>query len=341
MQGMKIIGTGSYLPSVVKTNHDFAEYMDTSHEWIVSRTGICERHFCAEGENLHSMSMAAANKAIDAAGIDVSEIGACIVATMFADNITPSEACLLQRDLGIHEEAMCFDMNAACSGFLYAMRVASGFVGYPENSACANTNVAENAEEGRKADAKVSTNAKASTNRPYVLVVGAERPSKIMDFNDRGTAILFGDGAGAAIFCASDKPMYTTQGSIGDEQSLYCNNQEQIIHMEGQAVYRFAATSIPRVVNNLLEQSGKSLEEIDSFLCHQANKRIIDHSIRTLKAPAEKFYMNLDRVGNTSGASVPIALDEMVRSGALKRGDLLLCAGFGAGLTWGGALLEY
>ncbi len=309
MGGLRILGTGSALPQKCVTNDQLATFVDTSDAWIRSRTGIAQRYFCAEGESHTSLCVRAAQNALDMAGISPNQIGACIVATLSADNATPAAACLLQRELGLSENIPCFDLNAACSGFLYGMRVAQGFFNNPD--------------------------------RPYVLLIGAEKLSRLLDWNDRGTCVLFGDGAGAAVLGNRDSPVYFNLGCRGDDAVLHCSHDENFIRMEGQAVFRFATETLPKVVQNLLDQSGNTQDDIDAFLCHQANKRILDFAIKRLHADATKFYVNLDRFGNTSAASIPIALDEMVRSGTLQRGQRLLCVGFGAGLTWGGVMLTF
>lgn len=309
MNGISILGTGSALPQKCVTNDQLATFVDTSDEWIRSRTGIAQRYFCGDDQSLTSLCVQAAQQAIAAANIEVAQIGACIVATLSADNNTPATACLLQRELGLSQEIPCFDINAACSGFLYGMRIAQGFF--------------------------------HDSNRPYVLLIGAEKLSRLLDFSDRTTSVLFGDGAGAAVLGASASPAYLTLGCRGDDNVLQCSVEHPFIRMEGQAVFRFATETVPRVVNQLLEQAQITLDDVDCVLCHQANRRILDFSIKRLHADASKFYVNLDRFGNTSAASIPIALDEMVRNGTLQRGMKLLCVGFGAGLTWGGILLEY
>ncbi len=309
MTGIRIVGTGSALAQNCLSNDDLAKVVDTSDEWIVSRTGISQRYFCAEDETHTSLCIRAAKKAMESANIKPEQISACIVATITADNFTPAAACLVQSALEIPEDTPCFDINAACSGFLYGMRVASGFFD--------------------------------NENKPYVLLIGAEKMSRMLDMTDRSTCVLFGDGAGAAVLTASKNPVYMTLGSRGDDKVLACPVDKGTLSMEGQAVFRFATETVPNVVKKLLDESGYSMDDIDSVLCHQANKRILDFAIKRLKADSEKFYVNLDRFGNTSAASIPIALDEMVRGDILKRGMRFICVGFGAGLTWGGILMEY
>ncbi len=309
MKGMRIVGTGSALAQNCLTNDDIAKFVDTSDEWITSRTGIRQRYFCADDETHTSLCVRAGQKALESANIKPDQIAACIVATMSPDNFTPSAACLVQSALGIPEDTPCFDINAACSGFLYGMRVATGFFG--------------------------------DVNSPYVLLIGAEKMSRLLDMTDRTTCILFGDGAGAAILQESEKPIYMSLGSRGDDKVLLSSVEKKSISMEGQAVFRFATETVPNVVNDLLAQGDITMDDVDSVLCHQANKRILDFAIKRLKADPEKFYVNLDRFGNTSAASIPIALDEMVRGDILKRGMRFICVGFGGGLTWGGILMEY
>ena len=245
--------------------------------------------------------------------MDVKDLCACIVATVTPDCSAPTSACLLQQRLGFPEDIPCFDMNVGCTGFIYALQVARGFL--------------------------------LQSERPYALVIGAEALSHITDFTDRGTCVLFGDGAGAAVVKLEEGSLYAcTLGARGDSEAIFIEGpgpERPYIHMDGQKVFRFAVEAVPHCIHALLEETGLALEDIAWFVPHQANKRIIDHVAKKLKVPNEKFYQNMMRYGNTSAASIPIALDEMVEQGLLKRGQKILCVGFGAGLTWGGALLEW
>lgn len=314
MSGIKIRGTGSAVPAKTVTNADLSRMVDTDDGWIVSRTGIRERRHCREETHLE-LCGSAARKALEMAGAEPSEIGVCIVATLSPDQFTPAAACLLQRDLGLAEDTICFDLNAACSGFLFALHTAERLLG--------------------------------ASSRKLGLVVGGEVLSKLMDFTDRSTCILFGDGAGAAVVefredwpsisavlgVRGNYPVLNIPGAGGAEPSY--------IHMEGQAVYKFAVETVPKCIGAVLEKSGHAMEDIDEFVLHQANERIIDAAVRRCHLPPEKCYKNVARYGNTSSASVAIALDELVRLGRLGPGKRALCVGFGGGLTWAGAVIEF
>ena len=312
MKGLKIVSTGRALPAKVVTNDDMSRLVETSDEWIASRTGIRTRHFC-EGESQADLAVGAVSAALERGKVDVKDLCACIVATVTPDCSSPTSACLLQQRLGLPEDIPCFDMNVGCTGFIYALQVARGFL--------------------------------LQSNRPYALVIGAEALSHITDFTDRGTCVLFGDGAGAAVVKLEEDSLYAcTLGARGDAEAIFIEGpgpERPYIHMDGQKVFRFAVEAVPHCIHTLLEETGLDLEDIDWFVPHQANKRIIDHVAKKLKVPNEKFYQNMMRYGNTSAASIPIALDEMAEQGLLKRGQKILCVGFGAGLTWGGALLEW
>lgn len=311
MKGLKIVSTGRALPAKVVTNDDMSKLVETSDEWITTRTGIRTRHFCA-GETQADLAEQAARRALERGKVDVGDLCACIVATVTPDCSAPTSACLLQQRLDLPEDIPCFDMNVGCTGFIYALQVARGFL--------------------------------LQSGRPYALVIGAEALSHITDFTDRGTCVLFGDGAGAAVVTLADSPYACTLGARGDTEAIFIEGpgpERPYIHMDGQKVFRFAVEAVPHCIRVLLEETGLTLADIDWFVPHQANKRIIDHVAKKLKVPNEKFYQNMMRYGNTSAASIPIALDEMAEQGLLKRGQKVLCVGFGAGLTWGGALLEW
>ena len=311
MKGLKIVSTGRALPARVVTNDDMSRLVETSDEWIATRTGIRTRHFC-EGETQADLAAGAAAIALERGKVDAGDLCACIVATVTPDHSAPTSACLLQQRLGLPEDIPCFDMNVGCTGFIYALQVARGFL--------------------------------LQSGRPYALVIGAESLSRITDFTDRGTCVLFGDGAGAAVVTLADSLYACTLGARGDTEAIFIEGpgpERPYIHMDGQKVFRFAVEAVPHCIRVLLEETGLRLEDIDWFVPHQANKRIIDHVAKKLKVPNEKFYQNMMRYGNTSAASIPIALDEMAEQGLLKRGQKVLCVGFGAGLTWGGALLEW
>lgn len=316
MSGVKIVGTGSAVPSRVMTNDDMAKIVDTSDEWISSRTGIRSRHYCdAEaGETHRSLVRDAAFRALEAAGLTADQVGVCLVATFTADTCTPSAACVLQADLGMPEDTLCFDLNAACAGFVYGLHVAECLL--------------------------------PGAKRPYALVVGIDTLSRVMDFTDRTTCVLFGDGAGAAVLeCREDYPqLYAVWGSRGDDASLYAPgvgcDEPSYLHMDGRAVFRFATEVMPRATKEVLDAAGITADEVDRFVYHQANKRIVDYSVKKLGLDPAKCEGNIDHMGNTSAGSVPILLDELVRAGKIVPGNRVLMAGFGAGLTWAGALAE-
>ncbi len=314
MNGIKIKGTGHSVPAKVVTNEDLTHIVKTNDEWIISRTGIRERRHCVE-ETHTSLSVAAAREAMERAGISPDQVGVCIVATMTPDWLTPSAACLLQRELGLLEDTPCFDLNAACSGFLYGLHTIECLL--------------------------------AAAPRKYGLLVGSEVLSRMIDFSDRSTCILFGDGAGAVV--VESAPAYpgihAVLGARGDETILNIpgtgTGRPSKISMEGTAVFKFAVDQVPRCMETVLEQAGMTVEEVDFFVFHQANERIIDHVVKKHHIPQEKYYKNISRFGNTSAASVPIALDELVAGGTIRPGMKVLCVGFGGGLTWGGALVEF
>ena len=314
MSGIKLLGTGSAVPSKVVTNDDLAKIVDTNDEWISTRTGIRSRRYCAEGESHTSLCLAAARQALGRAGVKPEEVGVCIVATLTPDYLTPAAACLLQRELGLSEDTVCFDLNAACSGFVYALHTAECLL--------------------------------AAAPRKYGLVLGAEVLSRITDFSDRGTCVLFGDGAGAAVVeWRADYPsLHAVLGCRGNSETLFIPGVNRgvpsYIHMDGQAVFRFAVEALPRCVRQVLDRAGLGLEDVDRFVFHQANQRIIDFAVKKLGVDPARCTGNIARTGNTSAASVPLLLDELITGGELRSGQRALCVGFGGGLTWAGALLE-
>ncbi|TWT20829.1 beta-ketoacyl-ACP synthase III [Luteimonas wenzhouensis] len=319
----RIAGTGSYLPSKVLTNDDLAKIVDTSDEWIATRTGIRERHIAAEGETTVDLGLHAAQRALEAAGVEASQIDLIVFGTTTPDLVFPSSACLLQQRLGI---AGCgaFDVNAACSGFLYALSVADKFI--------------------RTGDAKT------------VLVVGAETLTRMVDWNDRTTCVLFGDGAGAVVLEADAETgiLSTHLHADGSKKELLWNpvgvsvgfdtgahNAGVRIQMAGSDVFKYAVKALDSVVEETLEANGLDRHDIDWLIPHQANLRIIEATAKRLDMPMERVIVTVDRHGNTSSGSVPLALDEAVRSGKVQRGQLLLLEAFGGGFTWGSALLRY
>lgn len=320
--GTRIIGTGSCLPKAVVTNDDLSKIMDTSDEWISSRTGIRERHLAKE-ETTASMSTEAARRAMENAGVTAQEIDLIIVGTVSADHVTPACACEVQAAIGA-VDAVAFDINAACSGFMFALNIAHAYL---------QTGVYKTA-----------------------LIIGAETLSKIMDWSDRSTCVLFGDGAGAAIVRADDRNRLLAfdQRSDGVKGSvLACPNRSNnnplietskelsYVHMDGQEVYKFAVTTVPASLQRTIQAAGLTVEDIDYFVLHQANIRILQAVAKRLKVSEDKFPISLDHCGNISAASVPILLDEMNRQGLLKSGMRIALAGFGGGLTWASAVLEW
>lgn len=318
----KIIGTGSYLPKNKMTNDDIANLVETNDEWIRERTGIGARHI-VQDETTVSMAVMAAREALEAAKLKSEEIDLIIVATVSADNLLPSTACSVQKEIGA-ENAVAFDLNAACSGFLFALNTADAYI-------------------------------KAGTYK-NALLIGVETLSKIIDWRDRGTCILFGDGAGAAVVAASETPgvlagIQGANGAGGDV--LKCegrtNNNPYVkgdltpgyVAMEGQEVFKFAVKKVPECIDEVLEKANESVENVDLFILHQANLRILNSISKRKKIPMEKIPVNLDECGNTSAASVPILLDQANKAGKIKENDLVLLAGFGAGLTWGSALIRW
>ena len=314
MNAIKLLGTGRHVPSRCLTNDDLSRMVDTSDQWIRERTGIVTRYLCGEGEGNTASALAAAKTAMDRAGVGPEDIGVCVAATFTPDHATPSLACELHQRLGLAETTPAFDVNAACTGFLHALETARCLL------------------------------AAGRLRAPCALVVGSEALSRITDFTDRSTCVLFGDGAAAAVIRLTDNAPYAcVLGARGDAQILRSGGAgaaDRFIHMDGQAVFRFAVDAVPRCIGAVLAQAGMTLEEVDHVICHQANSRIIDYVVRKLKAPPEKFYKNMDHYGNTSAASIPIALDELLEKGLAREGQIALCVGFGAGLTWGGALLK-
>ena len=314
MSGIKLLSTGSALPQRWLNNDDMAKIVDTSDEWISTRTGISGRYHCGQGESHTGLCMAAARQAIERAGIAPQDIGVCIVATLSPDYFTPSAACLLQSGLGMAEDTVCFDLNAACSGFVFALHTAQCLL--------------------------------AAARRKLALVVGAEVLSRVLDFTDRSTCVLFGDGAGAAVVeWGEDYPsLHAVLGSRGNAEALYIPGANQphpsYIHMDGRPVFRFAVDALPRCVEQVAEQAGITLDMVDYFVFHQANQRIIDFAVKKLGIDPAKCTGNIERTGNTSAASVPLLLDELITGGELRSGQRALCVGFGGGLTWAGALLE-
>ncbi len=310
MEGIRIVATGSALPEKILTNDEMSRIVETTDEWIQTRTGIRSRHVC-EKESCVSLAVEAAGKAIKSSGINPDEIGAVIVATSTPDYAFPSVACLVQKELGLSEELMAFDLSAACTGFLYALGVGRGLL--------------------------------HSLAKPYVLLIGCEQLSAIIDYTDRGSCILFGDGAGAVIIASSDRRFYQKSWARGNAEYLNCvgiGRGTAKISMKGNDVFRFAVNAMKQGIDEVLSDTGLSMDDIDWCICHQANQRIISNVQKQFPGQEEKFFLNIENLGNTSAASIPLVLDELNRTGRLQKGMKLLCVGFGAGLTWSGALVE-
>ena len=319
----RIVGTGSYLPEKVLTNHDLEKTMDTSDEWIRERTGISKRHVAADGERSGDMGLAAARQALDMAGKQPGDIDLIIVATTTPDQVFPSVGCLLQNRLGIHNGGAAFDVQAACAGFVYAIDVANRYF-RTDGAQCA-------------------------------LVVGAETFTRIIDWDDRNTCILFGDGAGAVVLEASSEPgiIATYLHADGKYHELLnvpagvSANYAQILEgeaytrMQGSEVFKWAVKALGDIVVETLEQSGYRKEDIDWLVPHQANIRIIQATAKKLGLGMDQVIVTVDRHGNTSAASIPLALDEAVRDGRIQRGHRIIMEGFGGGFAWGSALLIY
>jgi 3-oxoacyl-[acyl-carrier-protein] synthase-3 len=324
--GAHITGWGHYAPMRVLTNDDLARMVDTSDDWIRQRTGISERRVAGAGETTASMSLRAAQAALDVAGLDPRRVELVIVATVTPDHAFPATACLVQDGLGANRAA-AFDLSAGCSGFVYGLGLAANLI-----------------EAGQFANA---------------VVVGAETLSRITDWTDRNTCVLFGDGAGAVVLQANGTrggvlaSVLGADGSGGDLLKLPAGGSRQpastetvdgrqhYIQMRGRQVFRFATRVMPEATREVLARAGRQVGEISLFVPHQANDRIIQSAVNALDLPPERVMVNLARYGNTSAASVPIALAEALDEGRVHKGDLIVCVGFGAGLTWAAAAIEW
>ncbi len=334
MLNLKIIGTGNYLPELVVTNQMMSEQVETNDEWITSRTGISERRLTA-GEPTWHMASQAARKALAVAGLDAAALDAVIVTTLTPDYFTPSTACIVQAEIGA-DKAFCFDLNAACTGFVYALDLAARYLQAPEIN--------------------------------HILIISAESLSKLTDYSDRSTCILFGDGA-SAVLCGKPEPgescglLASCLGAEGKNGQFlvtralkvghpflkpeeiwpdrFGNQDNHYIRQEGQEVFKFAVRVLSESVLTVAEKAGVDLTELRYIIPHQANARIVDAAARRLKADPEQMISRMVDFGNTSSASIPICLDELIRSGRLARGEKLAICGFGGGLTYGAAILQY
>ena len=316
----RIIGTGGYLPEKTLTNHDLAQIVETSDEWVFSRTGIRERHIAAENETTSDLAFQAARRAIEMAGVDPQSIDLIIVATTTPDIVFPSTACILQNKLGIKNGGPAFDIQAVCSGFVYALATTNQFIRGGQ-SKCA-------------------------------LVVGAETFSRLMDWADRGTCVLFGDGAGAVVLQASDKPGIISthlhaDGSYGHllaAPACFSGGKAQgtpFVMMDGTGVFKFAVGVLDSIVEETLAANGMQKSDITWLVPHQANIRIIQATAKKLGMSMDNVVVTVDKHGNTSAASIPLALDVAVRDGRIKPGDTILMEGVGGGFTWGSALVTW
>ena len=322
-----IAGTGSYVPSYVMDNNKLSEFVDTSDEWIKERTGVARRHIVAD-ETTSFMAAEAAKKAVEDADLTPDQIDLILVSTISSDVILPCTACEVQRILGA-VNATCFDLNAACTGFVLAYNTANAYI---------QSGVYKNA-----------------------LVIGSESLYNLTNWKDRGTCILFGDGAGAVVLTAEEKASYVpathSEGAKGEALTLKSRHDsngitkeiepnrmmdaEYFMQMDGQAVFKFAVKKVPEAILEVLDKNNIKKEDIDCYLLHQANRRIVEAVAKRMGEPIEKFPMNLQEYGNTSSASIPILLDELSREGKLKSGKHIVLAGFGAGLTWGASIMDW
>lgn len=309
--GLEVLGLGRGLPEHPVTNDDLARLVDTSDEWIRSRTGIETRYFCWRDKNQSNLDLAeaAARQAVERAGISLDELGVCLVSTFTPDAASPSVACGLHGRLGLAEDTIVYDINAACAGFIYGLQTTRQLL--------------------------------LGARRPYALVVGSETISRVLDYCDRSTCVLFGDGAGAAVVRLKPGLAYYSCGGTRADVDSLLGCWDGFVHMQGQDVFRFAVDIIPYCIEELLRQSGLELADIDHVVCHQANKRIINHVVKKLAARPEQFFVNVQHYANTSSASVPLALCDMWEQGLLKRGSKVIMVAFGAGFTWSACLLEY
>jgi 3-oxoacyl-[acyl-carrier-protein] synthase-3 len=305
----KIIGTGSYLPAKVVTNLDLEKIVDTTHDWIFTRSGIVERHVAAENEFTSDLALQASLKAIEAAGIEANEIDLIIIATTTPDQPFPSSACILQDKLGIKNGGAAFDMQAVCGGFVYALNTADMYI--------------------KGGQAKTA------------LVIGAEVMTRMLDWNDRTTCVLFGDGAGAVILRASSEPGIVASKLHADGSHREMLKSDPLIFMDGKAVFKFAVKVLSEVVEELLEDQKLSGSDIHWLVPHQANIRIIEATAKKLGLGMDKVIVTVATQGNTSAASIPLALDTAVRDGRIKAGQNILIEAVGGGFTWGAVLIKW
>lgn len=310
MKFAKIAATGSFLPAKILTNNDLATMVETNDEWVVQRTGIKQRHIVSDKDNVVSMAAAASRMALETAGLTPQDIDMIIVATCSSEYVFPSAACLLQAELGV-PNCPTFDLQAACSGFIYGLSVAVQFI--------------------------------ATGYSKRVLLVGSEAMSKLVDWTDRSSCILFGDGAGAVILEASDTPgvLSTHLHADGEHKDILFLPTAQLIHMQGNAVFRMAVKWLSEVAKEALDANKMQASDIDWIVPHQANMRIIQSTVKGLGISLDKVITTVENHANTSAASIPLALDLAIRDGRIQRGQNLLFEAFGGGLTWGSAMVRY
>lgn len=313
-----ILGTGKAVPDYVLTNDELSTIVETNDEWIRTRTGIEERRIC-KNETITELCIKAANEALNNAGVTADQLDLIICSTMRGENIFPSEACVIQKEIGASCPA--FDVNAACSGFVYALDIAAGYF--------------------------------ARKKVKHVLIVSMDNLSNIIDWSDRSTCVLFGDGGGAAVLGEGDDLLSIRLTAKGDDTILRASHGENsspfymheaekaVIHMMGNDVYKFAVTNVPAEIKKVLEEAGLEQSDVDHVIPHQANIRIINTAASKLEIPREKFFCNVDKYGNTSSGSIPIALDEANRAGILKKGDIIVLCAFGGGLTTGSCVIRW
>lgn len=323
----RMTGTGSYMPEKVLTNFDIEKMVDTSNDWIIARTGIEERRIAAEGEFTSDMATRAAERALEMAGVKASEIDLIVLGTITGDYPWPATACIVQKNLGA-DNAYSYDISAACSGFVYALSSASDFI---------------QSGRGKKA-----------------LVIGAETLSRIIDWTDRNTCVLFGDGAGAVVLEATEEGESGLLSSHMHSDGSYLDLLYQpgfgtrimpsaetlkdripYLKMQGNEVFKVAVRSLSAVSKEALEANNMSVSDVSLFIPHQANKRILEATAKRIKLRDDQVYINVHKYGNTSGATIPVALDEVNRAGLLKKGDIILMSAFGGGFTWGSTLMRW
>ncbi len=320
MVNAKILGTGSYLPEKLLTNVDLEKLIDTTDAWIVERTGIRQRHVAAEHEFTSDLAKIAAERALEAAGLSANDIELIVLATTTPDRVFPSTACLLQNKLGMTNGAPAMDVQAVCSGFVYALSTANAFI--------------------RSGQVKTA------------LVIGAEALTRITDYTDRGNCMLWGDGAGAVVLGATSSEAGIISTHIHAdgryEEMLYVEGggtcglgKQPYMRMQGNSVFKMAVNTLDAIVDETLQANGLSKSDIDWLVPHQANKRIIDATAKKLDMPTERVILTVAEHGNTSAASIPLALDVGVKDGRIQRGELLLMEAFGGGFTWGSALVRF